>query len=78
MNAKVLSNAVCSTRRWRVQFGVPPKCVDARVIAIGRTKNRTLPPRMVSGATPETTRGTRVLPTFSDILPNICDEFNFE
>jgi hypothetical protein len=78
MTAKVLSNAVCSTRLWRFQFGVSPHCVDARVIAIGRTKNETLPPRMVSGVTLETTRGTRVLPTFSEVLPHIGDEFHFE
>ena len=78
MNTRILSNAVCSTRLRRVQFGVPPNCIGARMIAIGRTKNWTLPPRMVSGATPETTRGTRVLPTFSDVLPYSRDKFNFE
>ena len=78
MNTRALSYAVCSTRLRRVQFGVPPNCVSARMIAIGRMKNRMLPPRMVSGATPETTRETQVLQTFSDVLPHICDELNFE
>jgi hypothetical protein len=48
------------------------------MIAIGRMENWTLPSRMVSGATPETTRGTRVLPTFLDVLPHFHGKFNVE
>jgi hypothetical protein len=52
---------VGSTRLRRVQFGVPPNCIGARAMGVDRTNNGALPPRKVSGATPETTRGTRVL-----------------
>jgi len=52
-----------STRVSRVQFGVPPNCGEARGYAVNRTRNQNpcVPP--VSGATPETTRRRRVLPT---------------
>jgi len=43
-----LTNAVCSTCLRRVQFGVPPNCSNPWLLHI-------------SGATPETIRGTRVL-----------------
>jgi NADH-quinone oxidoreductase subunit M len=53
--------AVGSTRLWRVQFGVPPNCVGVRAIDFDQTKDGKLSPQTVSGVTPETTRGTRVL-----------------
>jgi hypothetical protein len=57
--------AVGSTRVSRVQFGVPPNCVGARSIGFDRTKDGKLGLQTVSGATPETTRGTRVPPIVS-------------
>jgi len=62
MISKALMNAVCSTRLWRVQFGVPPNCSETFVL----------------GETPETTRGTQVLPTFSFSPPRICGAFYLE
>jgi hypothetical protein len=56
------TNAVGSTRLRRVQFGVPPNCRGERTINIDRTNNGKLRSQKVSGATPETTRETRVLP----------------
>jgi hypothetical protein len=56
------TNAVGSTRLRRVQFGVPPNCHGERTIDIIRTNNGKLCSHKVSGATPETTRETRVLP----------------
>ena len=59
------TNSVGSTRVTRVQFGVPPNCFWAREIAGGQisfSQCCVLPPP-VSGATPETTRQRRVLPT---------------
>jgi NADH-quinone oxidoreductase subunit M len=53
--------AVGSTRLWRVQFGVPPNCVGTRTIDFNRTKDGEPRPQAVSGVTPETTCGTRVL-----------------
>jgi NADH-quinone oxidoreductase subunit M len=53
--------ATGSTRLRRVQFGVPPNCVGARTIDFDQTKDGKLSPQAVSGVTPETTRGTRVL-----------------
>jgi NADH-quinone oxidoreductase subunit M len=53
--------AVGSTRVSRVQFGVPPNCVGARTIDFDQMKDGKLSPQTVSGVTPETTRGTRVL-----------------
>jgi hypothetical protein len=44
-----------STRVSRVQFGVPPNCGGGRTSFERRS-------RLVSGATPETARGTRALP----------------
>ena len=59
------TNPVGGTRVTRVQFGVPPNCLGARVIVrrrMGYSQGCVLPPP-VSGATPETTRQRRVLPT---------------
>jgi hypothetical protein len=55
------TNAVCSTRLRRVQFGVPPNCHDAYTIGFTRVNGGNLYWQTVSGATPETTRETRVL-----------------
>ena len=51
----------CSTRVPRVQFGVPPNCGGARRHNLTRPRHQQRRPRPVSGATPETTRGTRVV-----------------
>jgi hypothetical protein len=51
----------CSTRVPRVQFGVPPNCGGAHDLALDRSHHEQRRPSPVSGATPETTRGTRVL-----------------
>jgi hypothetical protein len=56
------TNTVGGTRLRRVQFGVPPNCCGRRTIDIDRTNNGKLRLQKVSGATPETTRETRVLP----------------
>jgi hypothetical protein len=64
-----LSKAVGGTRLWRVQFGVPPNCCGRRTIDIDRTNNGKLCSQTVSGATPETTRETRVPPM---IFPRLC------
>jgi hypothetical protein len=56
---------VGSTRVSRVQFGVPPNCVGARATVLGRINNGNPCPLQVSGATPETTRETRVPPNIS-------------
>jgi len=56
------TRAVGSTRLRRVQFGVPPNCCGRRTIDIDRMNNGNLRSQKVSGATPETTRETRVLP----------------
>ena len=63
------TRAVGSTRLRRVQFGVPPNCRGERTIDIDRTNNGKLRSQKVSGATPETTRETRVLP---HIFPRLC------
>ncbi len=63
------TNTVGSTRLRRVQFGVPPDCRGRRTIDIDRTNNGNLRSQKVSGATPETTRETRVLP---HIFPHLC------
>jgi hypothetical protein len=55
--------AVGSTRVPRVQFGVPPNCVGVRTTVLDQTNHCCPRPPRVSGATPETTRGTRVLQT---------------
>jgi NADH-quinone oxidoreductase subunit M len=57
--------AVGSTRVSRVQFGVLPNCVGVRAIDFDRTKDGELSLQAVSGVTPETTRGTRVLRNIS-------------
>jgi NADH-quinone oxidoreductase subunit M len=57
--------AVGSTRLWRVQFGVPPNYTGTRTTGIGPTSNGELHSQTVSGVTPETTRGTRVLHNIS-------------
>ena len=54
---------VGGTRVPRVQFGVSPDCVGKRTVEMIRMNNSQLCPHTVSGVTPETTRGTRVLPT---------------
>ena len=59
------TKAVGSTRLRRVQFGVPPNCIGARTICVKRMANGDVRRQQVSGATPETTRETRVLPYFS-------------
>lgn len=51
---------LCSTRVSRVQFGVSPNCGGARGFALVRTHHPQRRP-CISGATPETTRETRVL-----------------
>jgi hypothetical protein len=56
-----LENAVCSTRLRRVQFGVSPNCGSVRSTALDGTNHDKLRSFQVSGATPETTRETRVL-----------------
>ena len=58
---KNFTRAVGSTRLRRVQFGVPPNCHGRRTIDIDRMNNGKLRSQKVSGATPETTRETRVL-----------------
>ena len=63
------TNTVGSTRLRRVQFGVPPNCHGRRTIDINRMNNGDLRSQKVSGATPETTRETRVLP---HIFPRLC------
>lgn len=55
-----LAQRACSTRVSRVQFGVPPNCGEARGLTLNRSHHPQHRPR-VSGATPETTRETRVL-----------------
>jgi hypothetical protein len=59
-------NNIGGTRVSRVQFGVPPNCVEARGSAFYRPSSQSprVPP--VSGATPETTRRRRVPPTASE------------
>jgi hypothetical protein len=63
------TSAVGSTRLRRVQFGVPPNCRGRRTIDINRMNNGKLRLPTVSGATPETTRETRVPPM---IFPRLC------
>jgi hypothetical protein len=58
-------NVVGSTRLRRVQFGVPPNCIGARTTCVKQTANGDVRREKVSGATPETTRETRVPPYFS-------------
>ena len=55
-------NYLGSTRVARVQFGVAPNCVNVRALAVRSAANRKLRPPTDSGATPETTRATRVPP----------------
>ena len=55
------TSAVGSTRLRRVQFGVPPNCHGRRAIGFARANSDNLCWQKVSGATPETTRETRVL-----------------
>jgi NADH-quinone oxidoreductase subunit M len=59
--------AIGSTRLRRVQFGVPPNWIGTRAAGMDQTNNGGLRPQAVSGATPETTRGTRVLPNRSAV-----------
>ena len=60
-----LPKTVGSTRLRRVQFGVTPNCHGVRSTVGRRTINGSLRRQSVSGATPETTRETRVLPYFN-------------
>ena len=53
---------VGSTRLWRVQFGVPLNCHVARSTVGCRMSDGNLRWQSVSGATPETTCETRMLP----------------
>jgi hypothetical protein len=56
-----LTKIVCSTRLRRVQFGVPPNCHGVpATVGCQRIISKLLW-QSVSGVTPETTRGTRVL-----------------
>jgi hypothetical protein len=64
-----LLKAVGGTRLRRVQFGVPPNCRCGQTINTRRTNNGKLRLPTVSGATPETTRETRVPPM---IFPRLC------
>jgi len=48
---------------------------DEQPELIAPSKNEPHPPT-VSGVTPETTRETRVLPTFSSVSPRLCGEQN--
>jgi hypothetical protein len=59
------TKAVGSTRLWRVQFGVPPNCIGAQTACTSWMDNGNVRWQQVSGATPETTRETRVPPHFS-------------
>ena len=56
------TKAVGSTRLRRVQFGVPPNCHGAYAIGSAGADSGNLHWQTVSGATPETTRETRVPP----------------
>jgi hypothetical protein len=58
-----LENDIGRTRVSRVQFGVPPNCVGARSFTFFKVHNENPCVPLVSGATPETTRQRRVLPT---------------
>jgi formate hydrogenlyase subunit 3/multisubunit Na+/H+ antiporter MnhD subunit len=55
--------AMGSACLWRVQFpdASGPNCVGIRTIGFDQMKDGKLSPQTVSGVTPETTRGTRVL-----------------
>jgi hypothetical protein len=55
---------VGSTRVPRVQFGVPPNWIGGRTSGVDHASDSGPHPPTVSGATPETTRETRVLPHF--------------
>jgi hypothetical protein len=57
-----ITKCASSTRGPRVQFGVPPNCGETHCFALARPRHQQRRPRPVSGATPETTRETRVLP----------------
>jgi hypothetical protein len=57
------TNPVGSTRVARVQFGVALNCIGAREFQFNRMSKSKRGPAPVSGATPETTRRRRVLPT---------------
>ena len=59
-----------STRVSRVQFGVSPNCGVARGYAFVRRNRSQRCVPLVSGATPETTRRRRVLPT---AIVNCCN-----
>jgi hypothetical protein len=53
---------MAATRLRRVQFGVPPNCHGKRSHIMALINNSKFCPCPVSGATPETTRETRVPP----------------
>src|SRR5208282_412510 len=63
---------VGNTRLRRVQFGVPPNCRSARMFAGDRISDNNLCSQVVSGVTPETTRGTRVLPYYCCVVMLLC------
>jgi hypothetical protein len=75
-----LRKTVGRTRLRRVQFpdASGPNCVGARVIGFGPMKDSELSQQTVPGVTPETTRGTRVLPVSFSTFPHTCDEFDLE
>ncbi len=60
------ANAVGGTRVSRVQFGVPSNCHGMRAVGVDGANCGDLYWQTVSGATPETTRGTRVLHTSNE------------
>jgi len=49
----------------RVRFGVPPNCIGAQTTCVKRMADGDARRQKISGAPPETTRETRVLPHFS-------------
>jgi hypothetical protein len=71
-----LTKAVGSTRLWRVQFGVPPNCGGARATVFDRINNGNARSPQVSGATPETARGTRARQHFSSGLGAVVGQKN--
>ena len=66
------TNAVGSTRVSRVQFGVPPNCHGVHAIGFARVNSGNLYWQTVSGATPETTRETRVPPNNYPMSSCLC------
>jgi hypothetical protein len=56
------TKVVGSTRLRRVQFGGTPNCGGTRLTGYVQPNDCNVNSPQVSGATPETTRGTRALP----------------